>query len=57
LSYVSQFCRQALRSARDLYLELPGRFGSKTMIRFTFLIAAVVVLSIGGMIGYLLPLP
>ena len=32
-------------------------YGSKTMIRFTFLIAAVVVLSIGGMIGYLLPLP
>ena len=31
--------------------------GSKTMIRFTFFIAAVVVLSIGGMIGYLLPLP
>lgn len=28
-----------------------------TMIRFTFLIAAVVVLSIGGVIGYLLPLP
>jgi len=27
------------------------------MIRFTFLIAAAVVLSIGGMIGYLLPLP
>jgi len=27
------------------------------MIRFTFFIAAVVVLSIGGMIGYLLPLP
>jgi hypothetical protein len=44
-------------SARALWLELLGRFGSKTMIRFTFLIAAVVVLSIGGMIGYLLPLP
>jgi len=27
------------------------------MVRFTFLVAAVVVLSIGGMIGYLLPLP
>jgi hypothetical protein len=36
------------------YSKRPGR---KTMIRFTFLIAAVVVLSIGGMIGYLLPLP
>jgi len=27
------------------------------MIRFTFFIAAIVVLSIGGLIGYLLPLP
>jgi hypothetical protein len=27
------------------------------MIRFTFFIAAVVVLSVGGVIGYLLPLP
>jgi hypothetical protein len=35
----------------------PRRSRRKSMIRFTFLIAAVVVLSIGGMIGYLLPLP
>jgi len=33
------------------------QYGSKAMVRFTFLVAAVVVLSIGGMIGYLLPLP
>jgi hypothetical protein len=33
------------------------QYGSKSMVRFTFLVAAVVVLSIGGMIGYLLPLP
>jgi hypothetical protein len=38
-------------------LGIPGYYRSKTMIRFTFLIAAAVVLSIGGMIGYLLPLP
>ncbi len=34
-----------------------SNFGKSAMLRFTFLIAAVVVLSVGGVIGYLLPLP
>jgi hypothetical protein len=35
----------------------PGRTGSEAMMRFSIAIAAAVVLSLGGIAGYLLPLP